>query len=802
MADGTVRIEFTTNASSVKEQIEAVGKSAGNLPKVTPQNPTPGLAVTKEQAQQAYATIGLLGGTLTSSLTTPLVNAGKASINTAATFDDSMAQVAGSLGISSDKLGNLRQLALDLGSSTVFSASEAAQAMVELAKGGMTEAQIQGGALAASMDLAAAGGMNLADASNVTVQMMGAFGLSAEDAASISDALAGAANASSADVSDLSQAMSQCSAQASLAGWSLQDTSATLALFADNGIRGSDAGTSLKTMLQRLQAPTDEAAKAMKQIGIETRNSDGSMKSVSEIAQELHDKMGNLTEAQRDQAMQTIFGSDASRAAAVLMKSGADGLAKYQQATQDATAAETMAAAQKGSLSWAIENMNGAIETASIKLGEVLAPIVEKVAEFVGNAAEAFGNLPGPVQIAIVAIGALLAAIGPLLIMIGTIGMAIPMVTAGFAAFGTIFAAITAPAIAIVAAIAAVVAILIYLWNTSEGFRDAVTSALTTITEAVNSAIAYLLPYLQAFFDQLMSLINTALSIILPIIENFLIYIVPVITAAVSSIVETVAALLGTILNTITGIMQSIQLIIVGAWDIIAGLIQTVVGLIVGIVTGDFSMMQSGISTILGGIKTFIFGAFNLYSSIISGILNGIVQTVTGALNLVSGIFSGTFNGIKNVVSNIMGSAGNTVKNSLDAIAGFFKGLHLEFPRIKLPHFSISGDFSIVPPRVPSLSIQWYKTGAIFAGPSLIGVGEAGAEAVLPIQNKRYMAPFADAIAERINPSGQFEKASSPIIYNIGDITVNMEQLKDLATLEDVVNLFIKAKQVYPTRTA
>ena len=315
-----------------------------------------------------------VGVGMTAGLTVPLVAAGSQAVSTAATFDDAMSQVSGALGDAGADMDGLRTLALQLGADTVFSATEAGQAMVELAKGGLTEADIKSGALEASMNLAAAGGLELATAANATVQSMGAFGLAAGDASVIANALAGSANASSADVADLTQAMSQCSAQANLVGWDIQDTAAVLGMFADAGIQGSDAGTSLKTMLQRLAAPTDKAADAVAELGLQVRDQDGHMRSASEIAAELQTKLGGLSDAQRDAAMQTIFGSDASRAAAVMMTQGADGLAKYTEATHDATAAETMAAAQKGELSWAMENMEARYESASIALGTALAP--------------------------------------------------------------------------------------------------------------------------------------------------------------------------------------------------------------------------------------------------------------------------------------------------------------------------------------------------------------------------------------------------------------------------------------------
>ncbi|MEG2532912.1 MAG: phage tail tape measure protein, partial [Gordonibacter sp.] len=383
---------------------------------------------TKTLAGRASALGGVMqsvGAAASVGLTLPIVAMGKSAMDTAATFDSAMSQVQGALGDANADMDGLRELALQLGSDTVFSANEAGSAMVELAKGGLTEADIKSGALASSMDLAAAGGLNLANAANSTVQMMGAFKLEAKDTASIANALAGAANASSADVSDLTAAMSQCSAQAHLVGWNIQETAAALGLFADAGVVGSDAGTSLKTMIQSLAAPVDKAADLMSDLGLNVRDSSGNMLGVSDMAQELQTKLGGLSAAQRDAALQTIFGSDASRAAAIMMQSGAAGLEKYITATNDATAAEKMAEAQKGDLAWALENMQGSLETATIALGSALAPVIQDIAELIGNLAESFSDLDPEVQKNIALGLAIVAAFGPVAVAFGTVLRAI-----------------------------------------------------------------------------------------------------------------------------------------------------------------------------------------------------------------------------------------------------------------------------------------------------------------------------------------------------------------------------------------
>lgn len=740
-----------------------------------------------------------LGRSMTLGLTVPIVAAGGAATSVAANFDDAMSQVQGALGGASADMDGLRNLALQLGADTVFSATESAQAMVELAKGGLTEAQIKGGALAASMDLAAAGQLNLADAAATTVQMMGSFGLGAGDATRIANALAGAANASSADVSDLTQAMSQCSAQASLAGWSLEDTAAALALFADHGVKGSDAGTSLKTMLQRLAAPTDQAAEAIAAYGLNIRDSNGKMKDISGIADELTGKLGGLSDAERDAALQTIFGSDASRAAAILMQSGSEGLAKYIAATNDATAAETMANAQKGELSWALENMGGAVESASIAFGTALAPAITAVAGVIGNVAEAFASLPAGVQTGIAVVLALVAALGPLLMVIGSVVAALPAISEGFAVLGGALAIPLAPAAAVVAAIAAVAAAIYAAWTTSETFRAAVMAGVDAISSKVQEICAFLAPYVQAFLDQIVSTVQVAMDTLGPIIGAVLTVIVSTVVPILTSIMDTVAQVLAVILATVTNVMAAVSTVIQGAWTLIQGIFQTVLGVILAVTTGDFTMLQQGVSNILNGLAGIVSGVLQGIASVFSGQWNAIRAVVTGACNAVSGAISGAFNGIKSVIDSTMNGAKSTVSGALGAISGFFAGLHLQFPHINLPHFSISGDFSLVPPSVPSISVSWYRTGAIAMGASVVGIGEAGPEAVVPLSG-REMDPYADAVARRLAARGAGAGAGGTTVYNIGDVTLNMEQLRDLATLEDFVDLVLDAKRANPTR--
>ena len=684
MASGEVSILARLRDNGVVSGVRKIKASLKELKGEDGKLSWKGIAKGGEATKALGEGVAQAGTALTMGVTVPLVAAGGAAVATATKFDDAMAQVSGALGDPSADMEGLRRLALQLGADTVFSATEAGNAMVELAKGGMTEADIKGGALAASMDLAAAGQLALADAAATTVQMMGSFGLGAGDAARIADALAGAANASSADVSDLTQAMSQCSAQASLAGWSLEDTAAALALFADNGIKGSDAGTSLKTMLQRLAAPTDEAAAAMALYGIEARDSEGHMKGVSDIAAELQGKLGTLSEAERDMALQTIFGSDASRAAAIMMKNGADGMAKYTDATHDATAAEEMAAAQKGDLSWALENMQGSLESAGIAFGTALAPAVQVAAEAIGGAAEAFSSLPSGVQTAIAVVLGLVAALGPLLVVGGAVVSAIPAIQGGLAALGgAVVSAITAiqgglaalggalagiswPIVAIVAGIAALVAAIMYLWNTNEGFRQAVGAIWASIQVAFGEACAVIVPLVQGAFGAMVAFVD--------------------------------------------------------------------------------DLMNNGLATAISGALQFIAGVFGI--------------DLGQAFETVKSIFTDIYS----TITEKLDAAKGFVKGVIDTIKGFFN-FKITWPHIPLPH--ISYELIDVPllgsiPNPATLSVNWYRTGAIATGPSVVGIGEAGPEAVVPLSGGE-MDPFADAVARRIGAAGNGRDAASQV---------------------------------------
>ena len=587
------------------------------------------LKTLKKTAGSGSATLEKVS-TVTGKVGKGLTNAGKAimpasaaiaglgavSVNTANDFESAMSRAAGALNMPMSQMGELRDLAIKTGQDTIFSAKEAGQAITELAKGGLTEADVKGGALKATMDLAASSGMELGSAANVVVQAMGAFGLSASESAEAVNALAGAAAASSTDVEPLTQGLSQASAQAKNAGWSIQETTAVLGKFADAGIVGSDAGTSLKTMLQKLAAPTDKAAEMIANLGIQTRDSSGNLLGASDMAQELKNKLSGLSSAQRDAALQTIFGSDATRAATVLMNSGAEGLTSYIKATNDQEAAQRLANSQMGEGEKAIEEMKGSLETAAITIGSKLAPVITKVAEFITDLVNKFSALPEGVQTAIVVIGVIIAVLGPLLIIIGQMAIGISALTAAFSALSVPLL----PIIAIIAAvIAAIVAIVLVIKNWG------------SITE---------------WFGNLWSTICGKIQEIASTVATF--------------VSEKISALA----QSLSGIWENIKTIAAAAWEMIKNIILGPVLLLCDLVTGDFDQLKSDAQNIWDNIKKYASIAWNALKDLVASVANGLKEKAVEAFKkMVSGI------------GEKLSSLGSTVQNGFQSAIDFITSL-------------------------------------------------------------------------------------------------------------------------------
>lgn len=660
--DGSIRIDTSIDTSGFNEGIskvsgtasEKLGKVSASADKVSSSASNAG-----SKFSSAGEKMSKTGAKMTLGLTTPLVALGRSAVKTGADFDDTMSQTAGALNIPMSQMGSIRSLALKMGADTQFSAKEAGEAMVELAKGGLTEAQIKGGALKATMDLAASSGMELGNSANVVVQAMGAFGLSADKSSVAANALAGAAAASSTDVEPLTQGLAQCGAQAHLAGWNIQDTTAVLGAFADAGVNGADAGTSLKTMLQRLSAPTGKAAKLMNKYGINVRNSNGTMKSASEVAQLLHDKLGKLSPAARDAAMQTIFGSDASRAAAIMMNNGAAGLAKYTKATYDQTSASRLADSQMGDTNRSIEQMKGSLETAGIALSTILNPIVRDVANKIQDLTNKFTALPAPVQKVVLAIAGIVAAAGPAIVGFGKLASgigAIQKLLGGLGAGAKVVKDVSGSISTLGKAGSGVGKVFKGLGSIFKTVGSGIGSAAKVLGSGLKVVGAGLLKGIKS--------VGTAVKGLFTLLAaNPAVLIIAAITAIVAALiyaythckafrdgVNAVFGAIGNFFKTIgTGIADFFTKTLPGAFTAIGNFFGSIGSSIGNFVTKTIPSAFSALPGIVGGVWNNVkTGASTAWSNICTG--------VTGFANNIKNGVSSAFNNLKNGAATIWGN--------------------------------------------------------------------------------------------------------------------------------------------------
>jgi len=319
----------------------------------------------------------------------------------AAKFDKALSNVRAVTGASSTQMKQLRAAALEAGKTTSFTATQAADAEAELARAGVSVANITGGALKGSLALAASGQMDLADSATIAAQTMNTFGLQGKDVSHIADVLSAAANKSAADMNGLGMSLRQGGLLANQTGLSLEDTVGTLAAFADHALIGSDAGTSLKVMLQRLTPQSDEARKMMDRLGFTAYDSQGKFVGLTKLAGNLQSSFKNLTPEARNAAFATIFGSDAVRSATILYELGAQGIQKYVKAVDDQGAAGRMASIQTDNLVGDLQRLRGAIEVALIEGGTSANSALRGMVQWVTRLVNAYNQLPAGAQHAI-----------------------------------------------------------------------------------------------------------------------------------------------------------------------------------------------------------------------------------------------------------------------------------------------------------------------------------------------------------------------------------------------------------------
>lgn len=390
-------------------------------------NFTAGMAKVSGESQKAATTMEAAGGK-SKLITTGIAAAGVAAtalgvaaVKMAAEFDASMSTVQANTGASADEMNQLRQAAIDAGADTIYSATESADAINELGKAGLSTSDILSGGLSGALNLAASDGMEVGQAAEYMSSAMAQFNLTGADATHIADLLAAGAGEALGNVSDFGEALNNVGSTASKFGLSIDTTVGTLAAFAHQGIIGAEAGTQLRSVLLALTNQTEKQRKATEEYGITLYDAQGNFVGMSSLAGQLKEKLGGLTQEQRNSAMATMFGSYAIQGANVLYAEGASGIDEWTKKVSQSGYAADLAAKKNDNLKGDLENLSGSFESLMISLGEGGQGPLRSLVQTFDTLVDAFSQLPAPVQQGIVLMTALAggftalhSAMGPL----------------------------------------------------------------------------------------------------------------------------------------------------------------------------------------------------------------------------------------------------------------------------------------------------------------------------------------------------------------------------------------------------
>jgi TP901 family phage tail tape measure protein len=442
------------------------------------------------------------GKSLSMNVTAPLALIGASAVRTAADFEVSMASIKVNAGATGTQMDSLRELALKMGADTVFSAGEAADAILELSKGGLKPAEIQAGALKSAMALAATEGLGLAEASTIVIQTMNTFGLEASDTARAVDVLAAGAVASTAGVVDLADGMKYVGSTASTLGVDISETVTALAAMNNAGIDSTTAGTSLNRMMLGLIPTTRKAAKEAAALGLEFLNQDGSLKPMNEIVKELTDTYGGMGDAAKIASLKTVFGVEGMRAANTLIALGVDGYTELETAVNKQGIAQDLSNARMSGTAGALEQMKGSIDTAAIAIGDSLAPVVKDIAGLIQQWADKFSKLSPETKDLIVRIASIIAVAGPLLIIVGSVIGALGNLAVAIKTVGLVmqFLAMN-PIGAVILGIAALIALIVIIVKNWDDIKVAASNAWARIKEIVGSAKDFIVSKMKAIGD-------------------------------------------------------------------------------------------------------------------------------------------------------------------------------------------------------------------------------------------------------------------------------------------------------------
>ncbi len=673
-------IETENNLRDLERQ---AGQSAVALQKI---------AATGEKLKTVGSAIEGVGQKLMP-VTAAVGGLGAAAVKVASDFDSAMSQVAAVSGATGKDLEALRDKAREMGSKTKFSASEAAEAMNYMAMAGWKTNDMLSG-IEGIMNLAAASGEDLATTSDIVTDALTALGLSAEDSGHFADILAAASSNANTNVSMMGETFKYCAPVAGALGFSAEDTAEAIGLMANAGIKSSQAGTAMRSMMTNLTGEVKFVGDAFGELTIQTTNTDGSMRSLGDILADCRAAFAQMSESEKAANAEALVGKNAMSGFLAVMNAAPGDIEKLNNAINNCDGtAEKMAATMQDNLAGQLTILKSQLEELAISIGEILMPYIRQIVGWIQGLVDWLNSLDEGTKKIIVTVALVAAALGPVLIVIGkvvgaigTIMTVVPQIASaisgviGFVS-GTVIPAISAVVAAIgwvPLAIAAVVAILVVLYNKCEWFREAVNAIWTQIkeffvsawevicsffTETIPNAWNSLVSFFQgipAWWSGLWQSVGDFFSNIWTNMMNN-----PVLTG----IVDMIRSLWENLSTTLQGIWNGIKTAASGAWELIKNVVLGPVLLLIDLVTGNFTKLKEDAANIWNNIK-------NAASNIWNGIKQVVGSLAQGLVNHVSILFNGLKTTIANIwtaIKNTASSAWNGLKNLVSSIASNLK---------------------------------------------------------------------------------------------------------------------------------
>nr|DAK08382.1 MAG TPA: minor tail protein [Caudoviricetes sp.] len=642
------------------------------------------------------------GASMTKYISAPLFGVGVAAAKVGGDFEEQMSRVKAISGATGKSFDELRQQAVDLGAKTAFSAKESAAGMENLASAGFSAQEIMK-AMPGLLDLAAVSGGDVALASENTATALRGFGLEASEAGHVADVFARAAADTNAEVGDMGEALKYVAPVANSMGISLEETAAAIGIMSDAGIKGSQAGTTLRGALSRLARPTKAMQDTMDNLGVSFYDADGKMKPLKTQVELLKKAFEGLTPEQQQNALVTLYGQESLSGMMALIDKGPDSLGKLTKSLKDSDgAADDMARTMQDNMNSSIEQMLGAFESAAIVIQKILAPSIKKVADAISGLVEKFVSAPESTQKLIVAIGIIVAAIGPLIFMIGSVIIWINRVKVAFKALSEsskLFSGLskamgllTNPVFLVIAAVALLVVGFIYLWNTSEDFRNFWIGLWEGIKSAVSSAVEWIQNAWKStgeWFNNLWKSIKEGADNVWATIQEapgkaadwiknkwtetkeFFSSIWDGIKEAASSAWEGIVNILAPYVIAIKNVFQpmidfftnlwsQIGSIAGSAWEIIKTAVMGPILLLIDLITGNFNQLKEDASMLWTTLTTNIQNIITTFVDIVVGYYTALKDTVINIWNVLTSTIKDVWNSfttwIKETTNNIVNS--------------------------------------------------------------------------------------------------------------------------------------------------